>query len=84
MKPTLVHLPPELIESLDTRAAAEGVSRSQLIRDAVGAFLEVDAAARLADQVRQAYERQPLDTPDEWGDLESFLAAVRAEKVRHP
>jgi len=84
MKPTMVHLSEEMIESLDKRASIDSVSRSQVIRDAVAGHLQADRAAELADQVRSAYEAQPLDTPDEWGDLQSFLAAIRAEKGPSP
>lgn len=80
MRPTLVHLPPELIEQLDQRAAREGASRSQVIRDAVSEYLEADS--NLAEQVAAGYQAYPLGTPDEWGDLESFLKAVRSERAR--
>ena len=82
MKPTLIHLPQTDIDALDRRAGSDGVSRSQIVRDAVAAYLDADSAAELDDRVRLAYERYPLETPDEWGDMESFLAAVRAEKAR--
>ena len=32
------------------------------------------------DAAYEAYDRHPLDEPDEWGDLASFLAASRLRK----
>ncbi len=81
MRPTLVHLPPELIEQLDKRATREGASRSQVIRDAVSEYLGADS--NLAERVAAAYEAYPLGTSDEWGDLESFLDAVRTARARN-
>ena len=83
MKPTLIHLPEDDIQQLDKRANADGISRSQVVRDAVASYLDMDAAAELDERVRKAYEEFPLDTPDDWGDMETFLVAVRAEKAKH-
>lgn len=83
MKPTLIHLAEKDIEQLDKRANDEGISRSQVVRDAVASYLASDAAAELDELVSKAYEEFPLGTPDEWGDMETFLAAVRAEKAKH-
>lgn len=83
MKPTMIHLPAELIAQLDRRAIHDEVSRSQVVRDAIVAYIEVDSAAELDDRVRRAYATHPLDTPDAWGDMESFLTAVRSEKSKH-
>ena len=81
MKPTLIHINDEMIADLDQKATTDRVSRSQVIRDAVAAYLETDTAERLAEKVRLAYDAQPLSTPDEWGNMESFLSAVRAERI---
>lgn len=86
LKPTMVQLPAELVELLDVYAQAAGVSRSQVVRDAIAAYLDAGAAgeARLADRYAEAYERYPLDTPDEWGDLDSWLRGLedaRASEV---
>ena len=78
MKPTLVHLPESMIERLDEKAVRRDRSRSQVVRDAIARYLADDA--ELDRAVRVAYEREPLDTPDEWGDLESFLTAGRQER----
>lgn len=81
MKPTLIHMPTDLIEEIDARAHRENVSRSHLIRQAVSAFLSSEPREELASRVAQAYEDQPLSTADQWGDLESFLDAVRTERT---
>ena len=76
MKPTLVHLPPAMIEELDRRRERSGVSRSQMIRDAVSAYVR-DADGSLAEQYRMAYAEMPLDHSDEWGNLDAWLDEVR-------
>ena len=76
MKPTLEHLPPAMIEELDRRSERSGVSRSQMIRDAVTAYVGVDDGG-LARRYRAAYEEIPLAHPDEWGDLDAWLDEVR-------
>ena len=75
MKPTIVHLPPSMIEELDRRGERSGVSRAQVIRDAIGAHLRQDEG--LAEQYLTAYEAMPLSHPDEWGDLHAWLEEVR-------
>lgn len=81
MKPTLIHLPPDLISRLDARAERDNVSRSQLVRDAIADLLSSEPNADLEARTRAAYERHPLSEPDEWGDLESFLDAVRSSRT---
>lgn len=76
MKPTLVHLPPALIEDLDRRRERSGISRSQMIRDAITAYVRDDDNGALAQQYRAAYEETPLTHPDEWGDLDAWLEEV--------
>ena len=80
MKPTLVHLPPAMIEELDRRRARSGVSRAQMIRDAVSSYMR-DVDGRHAEQYRTAYEETPLDRLDEWGDLDSWLEEVRGMRT---
>ncbi len=81
MKPTLVHLPPTMIEELDRRRAGSGVSRSQMIRDAVSAYVR-DDDAELAQQYQNAYEEKPLTHSDDWGDLNAWLEEVRRVRGR--
>ena len=61
---TMVQLTEDLVRRLDDRAKHEGVSRSQLIRDAVEAYLEADAHRRAVVHFHEAYAAMP-DTPEE-------------------
>jgi Arc/MetJ-type ribon-helix-helix transcriptional regulator len=49
---------------LDTRAAREGRSRSELIREALTGYLATDAEAAIDREIVEAYTRQP-QTADE-------------------
>lgn len=62
---TLVQLTDELLAALDQRAAASGRSRSQLIREAIEAYLADELSAEIARRYREAYERHPQE-PDAW------------------
>ncbi|MGQ0678137.1 MAG: type II toxin-antitoxin system VapB family antitoxin [Actinomycetota bacterium] len=59
------------------RQASGGAKDAALIDEALRALVarhrrsEIDASYR-------AYDEQPLDQPDEWGDLASFRAAAAA------
>jgi len=83
---TLVQLTAPLVERLDRRAAREGVSRSQVIRDAVEAYLHDDQEAEIARRFREGYRRVPAGTPDEWGDPQAFHSALvgARERERRP
>jgi Arc/MetJ-type ribon-helix-helix transcriptional regulator len=72
-KQTLVQLSEEQVVALDRRAQRDGVSRSQLIRRAVDAFLADDEEARIDAAIIEGYRRIPPGTPDEWGDLGASL-----------
>jgi len=73
---TLVQLNAELVESLDRRAAREGVSRSALIRDLLEEALRTDRAAAISAQIVEGYRRIPQETADdEWGDLDAWAQA---------
>ena len=48
---------------------------SVLIDEALAAFLARNRAVEI-DAAYGAYDRLPLDTGDEWGDLASFRAAA--------
>lgn len=50
---------------------------SVLIDEALSALVARHRAAEL-DAAYAAYDPQPLDEPDDWGDLESFRSAARA------
>lgn len=72
-KQILVQLTEEQVVALDHRARRDGVSRSQLIRQAVDALLADDEEARIDAAIVEGYRRIPAGTPDEWGDLEAQL-----------
>lgn len=63
---TLVQLNEALLAALDQRAAHRGVSRSQVIREAVEAHLAEDHDAEISRQIVAGYERVPQANPDEW------------------
>lgn len=75
---TLVQLNETLLASLDQRAARRGVSRSQVIREAVESHLSDDHDAEISRRIVEGYERTPQATSDEWGDLaDAATAAAR-------
>lgn len=74
MKPTLVHLEPEQLAQLDDLGEVLSTSRSALIRRAIDDMLKRSSGERSDGD---AYERIPLDTPDEWGNLADWLTAAR-------
>jgi hypothetical protein len=57
------------------RAARSGTNDAALIDEALDALLARNRAAEIA-AAYAAYDRLPLDTRDEWGDLASFRAAA--------
>lgn len=72
---TLVQLSDTLLAALDQRAAKRGVSRSQLIREAVEVYVAEDHEAEISRRIIAGYERIPQSTPDDWGDPAAFTAA---------
>ena len=48
---------------------------SMLIDEALAALVARHRAVEI-DTAYAAYDKSPLDTPDEWGDLASFRAAA--------
>ena len=59
------------------RRSRSGVADSVLIDEALAALLARLRAAEI-DGAYAAYDAQPLDETDEWGDLASFRAAAGA------
>ncbi len=81
----MVQLTDELLELLDRRAAIAHVSRSQLIREAIEAYLAADREAEIDRQIRQGYTRLPQGGEydvDEWGDLGRMVTALTVESLR--
>ena len=72
---TLVQLSDELLSQLDARAAREGRSRSELIREAVAGYLAADREAETDRRIVEAYTRQPQqDLGAEWAARRSIAA----------
>lgn len=65
----------ELLE--EARRLRLGATDASLIDEALGALLARHRAAEV-DASYAAYDDQPLDEPDEWGDLASFRRAAAA------
>ena len=61
----------------DAREVRSELADSALIDEALAALVARNRAAEI-DAAYAAYERVPLDTADEWGDLASFRAAAGA------
>lgn len=59
------------------RRVRSGVKDAALLDEALGALLARHRAAE-ADASYAAYDKHPLDEPDEWGDLASFREAAAA------
>jgi hypothetical protein len=59
------------------RLSRPELANSALIDEALVALLARTRAAEI-DAAYEAYERTPLDTRDEWGDLASFRSAAGA------
>ncbi|MGH8898164.1 MAG: ribbon-helix-helix protein, CopG family [Egibacteraceae bacterium] len=81
----MVQLTDELLDLLDRRAAQEGVSRSQLIREAIQAFLAEDHEREINRQIVEGYTRMPQGGEydvDEWGDLGKAVTALTVETLR--
>lgn len=70
----MVQLTDRLVRLLDQRAASEGTSRSQVIRDAVETHLAPDEARERIARFVAAYEQWP-ETDDE---LSTATANARA------
>jgi hypothetical protein len=57
------------------RGVCTGTTDAALIDDALRALLASHRTGEI-DASYQAYDRHPLDEPDEWGDLASFREAA--------
>lgn len=79
---TLVQLSEDLLAALDQRAARRGVSRSQIIREAIEAHLAGDLDQEIARRIVAGYERIPQATSDEWGDPAAAAATMSGDAHR--
>ncbi len=66
-----VQLSERLLSLLDERAAREGRSRSDLIREAIDAYLDEEEQKRIRREIVEGYERAP--------ETEEELAAAKRE-----
>ena len=81
----MVQLTDELVDILDRHAAARGVSRSRVIRDALEAYLRADREAEIDRQIREGYTRMPQGGEfdvDDWGDLGRAVTGLTEESMR--
>ncbi len=63
-------------EATLTAARALGLGNDADVIDAALAALVATHRRAEIDRSYEAYDRIPLNTPDEWGDLESFMDSV--------
>jgi metal-responsive CopG/Arc/MetJ family transcriptional regulator len=63
---TLVQLNHDLLAALDQQAAERGVSRSQLIREAIEAYLAEALDAAIDREIVEAYRRRPQADDPAW------------------
>jgi Arc/MetJ-type ribon-helix-helix transcriptional regulator len=75
-KQTLVQLSDDLLTRLDRLTARAGRSRSEVIRDAVEAYLAADREAEIDRQIVAAYSARPQE--DVWGP-DAALRMIAAE-----
>lgn len=78
----MVQMPEELVSRLDQRASRQRVSRSELIRQAVIAYLQDEEEEAIARAYETGYTKVPFGTPDEWGDVDRFHEALARERNR--
>lgn len=74
-----MQLTDELVDQLDRIAHDRGVRRSEVVRDALTAYVLREDEAEKERRWIEGYTRIPPGTPDEWGNLEEWgEAALRA------
>ena len=81
----MVQLNEQLLDLLDQRAARAGVSRSQIIRDAIEAYLATDRQTAIDSEIVDGYTRRPQTgeyDADEWGDLGPLVSALTVVQQR--
>lgn len=76
----MLQLSVDQIDELDRTARRAGVSRSQLVRNAVDALIDPPSNVDIAEQYARAYP-VPTDGVDDWGDLDVWHAAARSERI---
>jgi metal-responsive CopG/Arc/MetJ family transcriptional regulator len=74
---TIVQLSDELLAELDARRAREGRSRSEVIREAIEAYLAADREAAIDQAIIDGYTRIP--PTDEFGAEWAGRTTIAAE-----
>lgn len=62
----------------DARSCCEGARDSSVLEQALAALVAAHRSAEFDRRIDLAYRDVPLDSPDEWGDLASFVDAAQA------
>ncbi len=62
----------------DARRLHGGTTDAELVDEALAALLARYRSAEIDAAYAAAYEAQPIDSEDEWGDLASFRSAASA------
>ena len=75
---TIVQLSAELLAELDARRAREGRSRSELIREAIEAYLARDRRTAVDEAIVAGYTRIPPD--EDLGAAWATQASIAAER----
>ncbi len=77
---TMVQLTTELLEQLDAAAAKAGVSRSEVIRTSIAAYLDSDVEKQAETEWIAAHSNDCSnpDAIDSWGDLSAQTKRVSA------
>jgi metal-responsive CopG/Arc/MetJ family transcriptional regulator len=79
---TLVQLSDELLAELDARAAREGRSRSDMIREAIADYLTGDRQGEIDRRIVEGYTRHPQE--DLLGADQAAKAIIASEPWDEP
>lgn len=81
LRSVMVQLRPEQIERLDAESTRTGVSRSQVVRDAVDRLFSEPFDRDVAEVYRRAYPDARYGV-DEWGDRDAWHSAAAQSRGR--
>ena len=78
-----ISLPEELLAAIDGIVArGDAEDRADVIRTALEQHVAALERDRIDAEIVDGYRRIPSDTPDEWGDLDSWTEAAAAETMQ--